>query len=180
MHIERTPWASRGDATTISETNPLMINKGVRHLSKSRERLADNLSVEYSWASTSRCAWQERDGRFHGAGRGREREQSIPLICPLFCVDGNVFWTLLERNRERERERERFLQVVVAGDGDDRETTDIPFEKGTIGILTIVSLVCRCSSRFSLLRIYFRTRMDVEKKETRNWANVNISDKFFW
>lgn len=48
MHIERTPWASRGDATTISETNPLMINKGVRHLSKSRERLADNLSVEYS------------------------------------------------------------------------------------------------------------------------------------
>ena len=80
---------------------------------------------------------------------------------------------------ERERERERFLQVVVAGDGDDRETTDIPFEKGTIGILTIVSLVCRCSSRFSLLRIYFRTRMDIEKKETRNWANVNISDKFF-
>lgn len=56
----------------------------------------------------------------------------------------------------RERERERFLQVVVAGD--DRETTDIPFEKGTIGILTIVSLVCRCGSRFSLATAYIFER----------------------
>lgn len=42
--------------------------------------------------------------------------------------------------------------------GDDRETTDIPFEKGTIGILTIVSLVCRCGSRFSLATAYIFER----------------------
>jgi len=50
MHIQRTPWARcarPNDATTISETNPLMINKGIRQ-PKTRERLADNLSVEYS------------------------------------------------------------------------------------------------------------------------------------
>lgn len=109
--------------------------------------------------------------------RGRESEREgavdsidLPSVLRRWKCVLNVVGT-------ESRERERFLQVVVAGDGDDRETTDIPFEKGTIGILTIVSLVCRCSSRFSLLRIYFR--MDVEKKETRNWANVNISDKFF-
>lgn len=36
------------DATTISETNPLMINKGIRQPRWTRERLADNVSAEYS------------------------------------------------------------------------------------------------------------------------------------
>lgn len=52
MHIQRAPRgperARPYDATTISETNPLMINKGIRQPGWTRERLADNLSVAYS------------------------------------------------------------------------------------------------------------------------------------
>lgn len=56
MHIQRTPGlGARGpnDATTISETNPLMINKVIRQPRRTRERLADNVSAEYSWVSSA-------------------------------------------------------------------------------------------------------------------------------
>lgn len=87
--------------------------------------------------------------------REREREGAVDSIdLPSVLRRWKCVLTLLERNREREKER--FLQVVVAGD--DRETTDIPFEKGTIGILTIVSLVCRCGSRFLLATAYIFER----------------------
>lgn len=46
------------DATTISETNPLMINKGIRQPRWTRERLADNVSAEYSWAFSTYKPWR--------------------------------------------------------------------------------------------------------------------------
>lgn len=69
MHIQRTPGpGARGpnDATTISETNPLMINKGIRQPRWTRERLADTTCPLNIHESPARM----RGGSERDIGRG--------------------------------------------------------------------------------------------------------------
>lgn len=118
MHIQRTPWAST-DATTISETNPLMINKGIRH--PLEPRASRGQLVRWIFMSLP-IVWEERDER--------EREREVDSIdLPSVLRRWKCVLMLLERKRER------FLQVVVEPgcgwrrQGDYRYTYSIPSER---------------------------------------------------